>query len=229
MSTLDTLELCFSANLNGVDAQLNALCGQLGTVSDAALECGRTLSSRFGAGILSGMPTAAAAARTVAESAKLDGALAQARSAGAALSAGFASGIRSGSGAMNAAVSAMVQSATRKIRSLLSIHSPSKVTEGFGAYFGEGFARGILGSADEVGRAAGRLSETALNGLSAQSLPFEGAAGDAEGIARAAVERALEGVSVTIPISVDGMKLGEASIRGINAVTRSAGRLLLNI
>ena len=42
-------------------------------------------------------------------------------------------------------------------------------------------------------------------------------------------EKALENVNLTIPIHVDGMKLGEASIRGINAVTRSAGRLLLNL
>ena len=45
----------------------------------------------------------------------------------------------------------------------------------------------------------------------------------------AAAERALENVNLTIPIHVDGMKLGEASIRGINAVTRSTGRLMLNL
>ena len=44
-----------------------------------------------------------------------------------------------------------------------------------------------------------------------------------------AVERALGGMQLTVPLNVDGMKLGEASIRGINAVTRSAGRVLLNI
>ena len=44
-----------------------------------------------------------------------------------------------------------------------------------------------------------------------------------------AVQRALGGVNLTVPLYVDGMKLGEASIRGINAVTRSAGRVLLEI
>ena len=46
---------------------------------------------------------------------------------------------------------------------------------------------------------------------------------------RAAVEAALGGTELVIPLQVDGMKLGEASIRGINRVTRSAGRLLLEI
>ena len=44
-----------------------------------------------------------------------------------------------------------------------------------------------------------------------------------------AVERALGNASLTVPLYVDGMKLGEASIRGINAVTRSAGRILLEL
>ena len=53
-----------------------------------------------------------------------------------------------------------------------------------------------------------------------------------EGFARmvqSAVDSALGNVQLTIPLNVDGMKLGEASIRGINAVTRSAGSVLLNI
>ena len=44
-----------------------------------------------------------------------------------------------------------------------------------------------------------------------------------------AVNAALGDLNITIPLNVDGIKLGEASIRGINAVTRNAGRLLLNI
>ena len=46
---------------------------------------------------------------------------------------------------------------------------------------------------------------------------------------RAAVEEALGGVTLTVPLNVDGMKLGEASIRGINAVTRSTGKVLLKL
>ena len=61
-------------------------------------------------------------------------------------------------------------------------------------------------------------------GLRAAELPQASAMGSAQ-----SAEQALENVNLTIPIHVDGMKLGEASIRGINAVTRSAGRLLLNL
>jgi len=152
------------------------------------------------------------------------------RTYGRALSDGFAAGVRSGSGAVDAAVSAMVGSATRKIRSLLSIHSPSKVTESYGAYFGEGFARGVSGSVSAAEHAAGVLGAAAAARLSGAAIPQGRTAEEGmESVVQAAVERALGDVQLTIPLNVDGIRLGEASIRGINAVTRSAGRLLLNI
>lgn len=186
MSVLETLEICFTANLSPVTAQLNGLAGQL-----------RGLSG-------------------------------QTKAAGYQFSAGFASGIRSGRSVITSAVSSVVNSAMSRMRSLLAIHSPSKVTQGIGGYFGEGFAKGIAGSAALVSGAAQGLGASALVGLNAASLP-EAASQDVSALVQSAVDRALGGVQLTVPLMVDGMKLGEASIRGINAVTKSAGRVLLNI
>ncbi len=36
-------------------------------------------------------------------------------------------------------------------------------------------------------------------------------------------------INITVPINVDGIQLGTAAIRGINAVTRATGRMLLDI
>ena len=44
-----------------------------------------------------------------------------------------------------------------------------------------------------------------------------------------AVNEALGSTQIVIPLHVDGIKLGEASIRGINRATRAAGRVLLEI
>ena len=89
--------------------------------------------------------------------------------------------------------------------------------------------QGIDGSVSGVERAAGNLGSAAMSGLEDLSMPDLGGGTFANNTARAAVDRMLENVQLTVPIHVDGMKLGEASIRGINAVTKSAGRLLLNI
>lgn len=209
MSVLETLEICFSANLSSVTSQLNGLAAQLRGLSGQALassgsmrSAGSALAAQMAAGFRSGLPAA--------------------RSAGVQMSAGFASGVRSGGSVISSAVSSVVSAALRRMRALLEIHSPSKVTLGFGEYFSEGFARGIAGSVAMAGRAADSLSGAALAGLTS-ALPAEfGAESSPAG-------RALDALQLTVPLYVDGMKLGEASIRGINAVTKSAGRVLLNI
>lgn len=209
MSVLDTLEICFSADLSSVTAQLNALgmqlrglSGQVLSASGSMKTAGASLAAQMAAGFRSGLPSA--------------------KSAGVQLSAGFASGVRSGGSAISAAVSSVVNSALSRMRALLKIHSPSKVTQELGEYFSEGFAQGVAGCAVEVGRAADVLSGSALSALT-ESMPVDfGAESSSTG-------RAMENLQLTVPLYVDGMKLGEASIRGINAVTRSAGRVLLNI
>lgn len=262
MSVLDTLEICFQANLGGAEAQLNALAQRLGALDGAAQTADRALaeagsgmarslgsgflgampelkrrigaagqdwSARLGQGILSGRASVGAAAKQLAGAVRFDGSAAAAKSAGRALSEGFAAGIRERSGSVRAAVSAMVSSATQRIRSLLSIHSPSKVTQALGANFGEGFSLGVTESISGAERAAAALSNAAGAGLRAAALPDLGGGASIEDSVQRAVDRALGEVQVTIPLQVDGMKLGEASIRGINAVTRSTGRVLLKL
>lgn len=234
MSVLETLEIHFSADLSGVTAQLVGLSAQLAGVSSQALStagsmrsAGALLAGSLRDGLASGLPSVLMQGRT-AGSQYASGAragLSGAKGAGYQLSAGMAAGIRSGRSAVTSAVSAVVSAALSRMRSLLKIHSPSRVTRGLGGYFGEGFAEGILGTVSLAERAAGSLSGSALNGLTA--MPEAEAGMDAR--VRSAVESALGGVQLTVPLVVDGMKLGEASIRGINAVTKSAGKVLLNI
>lgn len=235
MSVLETLEICFSANLNGVDEKLNGLVGQLNGLSGAVNGAGLAFAEGFRSGFLAGMPAVRAMmSGSGAEAAGLFaagalGGVASARSSGRALTDGFAAGIRSGQSGVSAAVNAIVGAATRRIRSLLSIHSPSKVTAGLGGYFGEGFALGIGGCVSDVERAAAGLSGAALGGLGG-AVPVPSASeGGMNQAVDAAVSRALGGLNLVVPLHVDGIKLGEASIRGINAVTRSAGRVMLEI
>ena len=228
MSVIETLEICFQANLQQVDSEFARLSGLLADAAgySGAEEAGRALSDLFAQGVQSGAGDANAAALAVSKNADFSGGTAQARTAGRQLANGFAAGIRDRNGAVQAAVSSMVGAATRKIRSLLDIHSPSKVAEGFGAYFGEGFALGVEDSVSGVEQAVSGLSRAATAGLEGVSIPESPSV---EQTAQAAVQRALDGVQLTVPIHVDGVKLGEAAIRGINAVTKSAGRLLLDI
>lgn len=228
MSVLDTLELCFQANLNGVDGALSALSNQLQTLS-ASAESTKKRFSKAGRDMMAAMAKSVSgsggqvrqAADRVMRSIRTDGA----RSAGVRLASGFAAGIRSGQGAVGAAAMLLANTALKKLRSALQIHSPSKVTTELGANFGAGFAGGILDSLDDTLRAAETLSRAAAGSLGSVRLPER----DFHQSMTQAVQGAMGNVNLTIPLNVDGMKLGEASIRGINAVTRSAGRVLINI
>lgn len=233
---LETLKIQFQAETGNVEARISALTGQLngfsrsltGAVSQAGLS-GMSLADAFADGISGGAANARRAAERIASGAAFSNASAvrNARSAGANLTLGFAEGIGSRGSAVNSAVSRIVNQALSRMRSLLDIHSPSRVAARMGGYFGEGFAEGIQNSMAGVARAAADISAAAAGGLAA-ALPNEVRAAAPMDM-NSAVNAALGNINLTIPLNVDGMKLGEASIRGINAVTRSAGKLLLNI
>ena len=233
--TLETLKIEFQAETGGLEDRLSGLVsaldgfgGALNAVQARARPAGNQAASAFAGGLLSGVAQARQAAARVLDAAKFDGAgaVAAARKSGGALAEGFARGISGGSGAVQAAVRAMVNRANSLIRNLLGIHSPSKVAAEMGGWFGEGFAQGILGAVARVAAASEGLAGAASGGLSA-ALPGE--VRGASPLGQSAADAVLDRLNITIPLNVDGIKLGEASIRGINAVTRSAGKLMLNI
>ena len=96
-----------------------------------------------------------------------------------------------------------------------------------GGYFGEGFANGILSTVKMAESGAAALSGAAMRAVRSADVPLED--GGIGGTVRGAVQGALGDGNIVVPLYVDGVKLGEAAIRGINRVTRSAGRVLLEI
>ena len=79
---------------------------------------------------------------------------------GSNLAIGFANGIYSMIGTVSAAASSMASAATRSVQISIDAHSPSRVTQKFGGYFGQGFANGIRSETSNVESA----SETMVNG-----------------------------------------------------------------
>lgn len=209
-----------------------ALLGGAAALSEPE-EAGSAISARFAGSIAQGAGASLAAAQLNAGAARFDNAaaLAGAIGAGAALGQGFASGIASQYGAVMAAANRIASAAVSRIRSALRIHSPSRVSYALGGNFGEGFAQGVQASLRGVENSVQALSAVscaALNPAAAAAAPSMDGGGISDLVQRA-VQDALGGVNLVLPLHVDGIKLGEASIRGINQVTRSAGRLMLEI
>lgn len=223
-----------AAGAAGMIAAVASALQSNAALSAAPAAAAEGMRARFVQGLIAGQADAAKAAQTIVRSANFSnaGASAQARSAGLALGQGFAGGISSSYGAVMSAANRIANAAVARIRSALKIHSPSKVSWEMGGFFGEGFAEGICASVRMAQQSVGALSAAALDALPSRAADMDLPDMDADGLVGSmgrAVQDALGGTKLVIPMYVDGMKLGEASIQGINRVTRSTGRMMLEI
>lgn len=190
-----------------------------------------TLVGRLADGISSGRSKIAQAAKNVSAAADFSSSTAktEAYNAGANLSIGFANGISAKLETVKSSVSKIVSAAVAKIKEKLQINSPSKVTYAIGEYFGEGFSNGVAASVQSAGKSAALLSNSSVSALKLHTDPILREEGGVSEMLHSAVDAALGNVNLVVPLNVDGVKLGEASIRGINRAMRSAGRVLLEI
>lgn len=149
--------------------------------------------------------------------------------AGASAGDGLAGGILSRRGAVVSAARAVAVAAANALRGALDIHSPSRLTYETGVYFDEGLLRGIAASADRVEKEAQTLGLSAAQALADPALrqPLPAAPfAESQSAAPVSADGAL---NLTIPLEIDGYRLGVAAIEGINRVTGGTGRVTLNL
>ena len=222
------LSVLAASGVRGLSGGLQALIPELqstGQKSGAALT----------AGVAAGLSRGLAAVRAAAVS------------AGRNTGLGFAQGLNSSQSAVLAAAARLANLAAAQLRSALKIHSPSRVMREAGEFAGAGFALGLGDELKKVEASARALALAGPQAADAEAGPVgtadlglrvraladagDGVRSDAELVqaVRAAAQAALEGLEITVPLEVDGLRLGEACIRGINAVTRRTGRMQLEI
>ena len=153
---------------------------------------------------------------------RADGLAVQFSDAGRRAGEGLQKGLLSQRAAVAAAALQVAQAAASALRGALQIHSPSRLTYEMGRYFDEGLMQGILDGVGRVEQAAGRLSDRAVYSLSPQS-PLPASAPPPS------LDQALSRIAITIPLEIDGYRLGVAAIDGINRVSRSAGKTGLQL
>ncbi len=144
---------------------------------------------------------------------------------------GLRDGLLSRRSAISAAAQALASAASSALRNALSIHSPSRLTYQVGTFFDEGLLRGIAGSASQVEKEAAALGHRAASALEAPdfSLPILPLQTAQAASAPTASSPDSQPISITIPLEIDGYRLGVAAIEGINRVTQSTGRVELSL
>lgn len=177
-STLDTLQIVFTAEAGPLTSQLEHITRQLGNVNVAS-ETAQT-GLRGLAGAMQGSFSALSD---------------RAYAAGAAAGRALANGLRSQSGAVTSAAEHLAQGASAALR---------KASSGGGS--GGGSSRGGGGGSGTVTRFSTAVMSASGGGTSGGG-----------------------STNITVPINVDGVRLGEACIRGIERVSDITGRSVLSI
>lgn len=190
------------------------------------------ISVRFTADIA---PFSAAAAQAAALLAAMGGQASslasQFYSAGAMAGDGLRNGILSRQGAVVSAAHAVATAAANALRAALSIHSPSRLTFEVGRLFDEGLLEGISQSAGQVEKEADLLGHRAAQALEIPDFqpPVFFATPHFSSAQPVSQDQGQQNISITIPLEIDGYRLGVAAIDGINRVTQGSGRVELNL
>ena len=150
---------------------------------------------------------------------------------GAQAADGLREGLLSRRSAISAAAQALANAASSALRNALDIHSPSRLTLEAGALFDEGLLRGIAGSADQVEKEAAALGRRAAFALETPDFAWPIPPMQPAPVSAASAVSPLESqpISITVPLEIDGYRLGVAAIEGINRVIQGTGRVELTL
>ena len=144
-SSVNAVESGLSALGDKAKSAMTSLKNAFDNTVSEAKSAGEKTGTGFAEGIQSGMTTAVLAATTGSSQVGivLRSGYSGAYSAGAYISVGFAMGMLSQLAAIRSAAAQMAAAADAAVRAKAKIHSPSRVADQLGAYWGEGYVEGL--------------------------------------------------------------------------------------
>lgn len=148
-----------SAIGNIAKSAMNKLTSSLNDSASKVKSAGKKVGTNLTKGLESGLKKAPAVATkaTMAVSLRLMAGRAPAYMAGSYIAIGFAQGMLSQLAVIKRAAAQMAAAADKAVRAKAMIHSPSRVAEGLGEYWGEGYEKGLLGMVGNIWDAAENL------------------------------------------------------------------------
>lgn len=121
----------------------------------------------------------------------------------------------------------VADAAKNALKEALDIHSPSRVTMKMGQRFDEGFVKGLAAGRANVQDAAAGIGDLSLDALSLPQMKALSAAPFAQNTEKSlsdTLNEALRHLEITVPLEVDGYRLGVAAIRAMQQVSETTGR-----
>ena len=141
---------------------INSLIDQFQNAEGKAKSSGKAVGDNFNNGVSAGMKQAVTTANTMSNAvvSAMRSAQNGAYSSGVYIGQGLANGMRSALGTVRSVAAQLAAAADAAIRAKAKIHSPSKVSEDDGEYWGEGWVGGILSKVKDAKAAAVKLIST---------------------------------------------------------------------
>ena len=121
----------------------------------------------------------------------------------------------------------VADAAKNALKEALDIHSPSRVTMKMGQRFDEGFVKGLAAGRANVQDAAAGIGNLSLDALSLPQMKALSAAPFTQNTEKSlsdTLNEALRHLEITVPLEVDGYRLGVAAIRAMQQVNETTGR-----
>lgn len=144
---------------SGAKSAVNTLVRQFSNAEGKARSSGNAVGNNFNNGVRNGMNRAVSTARSMSAStvSAMRSAGSGSYSCGVYIGAGLANGMASQVGRVRSVAAQLAAAAEAAIRAKAQIHSPSKVADKLGGYFGEGWVNGISDRVTDAKKAAWKL------------------------------------------------------------------------
>lgn len=144
---------------SGAKSAVNTLVREFSNAEGKARSSGNAVGNNFNNGVRNGMNRAVSTARSMSASTvvAMRSAGSGSYSCGVYIGAGLANGMASQVGRVRSVAAQLAAAAEAAIRAKAQIHSPSKVADKLGGYFGEGWVNGISDRVTDAKKAAWKL------------------------------------------------------------------------
>lgn len=192
---------------------ISALISQFSSAEGKAKSSGKAVGNNFNNGVSSGMKRAVSTARSMSSStvSAMRSAGSGSYSCGVYIGTGLANGMASQLGRVRSIATQLAAAAEKAIRAKAQIHSPSKVADKLGGYFGEGWVNGILDKIADAKEASEQLIQIP-NLAPVPSIDMSMRAGIAELNDDYDYTRN-ETYTIYVPVEVDGRQVAKATAK----------------
>lgn len=192
---------------------ISALISQFSSAEGKAKSSGKAVGNNFNNGVSSGMKRAVSTAGSMSSStvSAMRSAGSGSYSCGVYIGTGLANGMASQLGRVRSIATQLAAAAEKAIRAKAQIHSPSKVADKLGGYFGEGWVNGILDKIADAKEASEQLIQIP-NLAPVPSIDMSMRAGIAELNDDYDYTRN-ETYTIYVPVEVDGRQVAKATAK----------------